>query len=66
MGNETLVSAPKTIERLERIAMETAEKRKDEDDDDYDDYDDDKLTIGDSVELNSIETGALDDIEVIV
>ena len=68
MGNESLVSAPKTIERLERIALESAQKRKEEYDSDDDDYDDegDKLTIGESVDLNSIQTGGLDEIEVIV
>ena len=68
MGNESLVSAPKTIERLERIALESAQKRKEEYDSDDDDYDveGDKLTIGETVDLNSIQTGGLDEIEVIV
>ena len=67
MGNESLVSAPKTIERLERIALENAQKRKDEydSDDDSDDDENDKIIIGEPLDLNSMETGGLDEIEVI-
>ena len=44
-GMEEQISAPKTVERLERISQEQNEKRKLEEMADFDD-DDDKITIG--------------------
>ncbi len=74
LGNETLVSAPKTIERLEQIAMEAAQKRRDEEDEEDDE--DDRLIIGDNVRLDIADINdlnkppplpppVLDDIEIL-
>lgn len=52
LGNETLISAPKTIERLEQIALESAQKRREEEDDEDDE---DRLTIGNVVDTNSLD-----------
>ena len=76
LGNESSVSAPKTIERLEQIAIEAAERRKiEEADDDEDDEDNEKITIGESVSINvsdiddinkqSVSPPILNDIEII-
>ena len=79
-GNETNIEAPKTIERLEKIAIENAERRRLNDgDDDDDDDDDDKIKIGSAIDLepmdindlnkNSIKINdkpILDNIEVLV
>jgi hypothetical protein len=56
LGNETLVSAPKTIERLEQIALDGAQKRRDEeaDDDDDDDYEE-RITIGGNVNIDTLD-----------
>ena len=58
------VSAPKTIERLEKISKEQNEKRKlEEEEDDYDDdYDNDKLTIHNNInlELDNLDVHNLD------
>ena len=54
-GNEVNVDAPKTIERLEKIASVSAEKRKLEDDDD----DEDCLTIGEEVKLEMTDINDL-------
>lgn len=75
-GEKSIIEAPKTIDRLERIATETSERRKAEAIDDEDDEDDDKLVIGDSVNLEisdindlnrsiSLNPPILDDIEII-
>lgn len=45
-GMEEKISAPKTVERLERISYEANEKRKLEEMADFDDDDEDKITIG--------------------
>lgn len=45
-GMEENISAPKTVERLERISHEANEKRKLEEMADFDDDDEDKITIG--------------------
>ena len=69
-GNESNIVAPKTDERLERIAAIAAERRKEEEDDD------DQLTIGEEVKLEineindlnkpvTINPPVLDDIEVL-
>jgi hypothetical protein len=54
-GNESAISAPKTIARLEKIAAESAEKRREEDGDD----DEDQLRIGEAVKL---EIGEINDL----
>ena len=54
LGNETLISAPKTIERLEQIALESAQKRREEEEEDDED-DEDRLTIGNVVDTNSLD-----------
>jgi len=56
LGNETLVSAPKTIERLEQIALDGAQKRRDEeaDDDEDDDYEE-RITIGGNVNIDTLD-----------
>ena len=56
LGNETLISAPKTIERLEQISLDAAQKRREEDeeDDDDDDYEE-RITIGDSVNIDTLD-----------
>tara|TARA_B100001063_G_C16769246_1_gene560521 strand:+ start:999 stop:2072 length:1074 start_codon:yes stop_codon:yes gene_type:complete len=54
LGNETLISAPKTIERLEQIALESAQKRREEEEEDDED-DEDRLTIGNVVDANSLD-----------
>ena len=57
LGNETLVSAPKTIERLEQIALDGAQKRRDEeaDDDDEDDDYEERITIGGNVNIDTLD-----------
>tara|TARA_B100000902_G_scaffold396518_1_gene457736 strand:+ start:1281 stop:2348 length:1068 start_codon:yes stop_codon:yes gene_type:complete len=76
LGNETLVSAPKTIERLEQLAIESAMKRRDDEDDDEDDDEEDRLTIGDNIRLDVADINdlnkspplpppVLDDIEIL-
>jgi hypothetical protein len=77
-GNETNIEAPKTIERLEKIAHENAEKRRLEEEEEDDD-DDDKIKIGSTIDLESMDINdlnkpsikvndkpILDDIEVLV
>jgi len=77
-GNETNIEAPKTIERLEKIAHENAEKRRLEEEEEDDD-DDDKIKIGSTINLESMDINdlnkpsikvndkpILDDIEVLV
>ena len=70
-GIKSSIVAPKTEERLERIAAIAAERRKEEEDED-----DDQITIGDEVkleldEINDLNKPAtiippvLDDIEVL-
>ena len=70
-GNKSTIVAPKTDERLERIAAIAAERRKEEEDDD-----EDQLTIGDEVKLELDEINdlnkplaiippVLDDIEIL-
>ena len=56
LGNETLISAPKTIERLEKIALDAAKKRREEEDeeDEEDDDDDDRITIGGKVDSDTL------------
>ncbi len=53
LGNESVVNAPKTINRLEKISDEAYERRKNEleEDDDDDDYID-NITIGDNISLD--------------
>lgn len=56
------ISAPKTIERLEKISTERNEQRKLEDDEDFDDFDD-KLKIMDTVDnvnLDVLDINMLD------
>ena len=71
-GVKSSINAPKTDERLERIAAIAAERRKEEEEDD----DEDQITIGDEVkleidEINDLNRPAtiippiLDDIEVL-
>ena len=76
-GEKSVIEAPKTIDRLERIATETSERRKAEAMEDDDDEDEDKLVIGDSVNLEISDINdlnrsislnpspILDDIEII-
>ena len=57
-GMEEKISAPKTVERLERISQEQNEKRKLEEMADFDD-DEDKITIGAPIDgniLGNVET----------
>ena len=61
IGNETIVHAPKTDERLERIAAIAAERRKAEEEDD-----EDQITIGDEVKLEISEINDLNKPAVIV
>ena len=75
LGNETLISAPKTIERLEQIALESAQKRRDEADEEDDEEDDDRITIGNAINVNTLDIDdlnkpsdsplILDDIEIL-
>ena len=54
-GKEEIVSAPKTLERLEEIASNAAEKRKLEEMEDLDDSEDiDKIKIGEQIKLDDI------------
>ena len=72
-GQESQISAPKTDERLEKIAVQANERRKlEEDDDDDDDQleigDEIKLELGDINDLNSaisVNPPVLDDIEIL-
>ena len=57
-GNEELVSAPKTIDRLEQISAANFERRKAEEEDDEDE--DELLKIGDDVSLELDEIVGLD------
>ena len=72
-GKESNIDAPKTDERLERIAAIAAERRKEEEEEEEDE---DQLTIGQEVKLelneisdinnsNSNNNIILDDIEVL-
>lgn len=74
-GVESTIDAPKTIERLEQIAIESAERRNLEDEDNVDD----KLSIGNEIQLDTMDINdlsksfslnenppILDDIEIIV
>ena len=54
-GNESAISAPKTIARLEKIAAESAEKKREEDVDD----DEEQLRIGEAVKLEISEINDL-------
>ena len=63
-NKETVVEAPKTIDRLDKIQTERHEQRKIEDEfDDDDDDDDDKLSIMDSVGLGDGDFVSLDEKE---
>ena len=70
-GKESQISAPKTPERLEKIAIEANERRKQEEEDDDEQLqigDEIKLELGDINEINSaisVNTPVLDDIEVL-
>jgi hypothetical protein len=74
LGNETLISAPKTIERLEQIALESAQRRRDEADEDEDE-DEDRITIGSNINIDTLDIDdlnkssnaplILDDIEIL-
>jgi hypothetical protein len=61
----TLISAPKTIERLERISREQNEKRKMEEEDDDDiEFENDKITIFNDtpkLELDNLDVHSLDE-----
>lgn len=62
----TLISAPKTIERLERISREQNEKRKMEEEEDDDDieFENDKITIFNDtpkLELDNLDVHSLDE-----
>ena len=74
-NKESVISAPKDIERLDKIAKENHERRKIEEEE-YDDDEEDRLVIGESVNLDSDiltldknldkkEDLALDDIELL-
>ena len=75
-GNETMVDAPKTIERLENLALLKSSSVYDDDGEDGDD-DDERLKIGDNISLditdindlnrplNILPPPILDDIEII-
>ena len=52
-GQEESISAPKTVERLEKIASDAAERRKLEEMEDLDD-EGDRLTIGDPIKLDNL------------
>jgi hypothetical protein len=70
-GQEITITAPKTEERLEKIAHEANERRKQEEEDDDDQLqigDEIKLELGDINDLNgpiSVNPPILDDIEVL-
>ena len=70
-GKESQISAPKTPERLEKIAIEANERRKQEEEDDDEQLqigDEIKLELGDINDLNSaisVNPPVLDDIEVL-
>ena len=49
-GIETQIDAPKTIERLESLAL--LKKNSDDDDEDDDDEDDERLKIGGDISLD--------------
>ena len=59
-GNESEISAPKTIERLENIALEAAKKRREEEDDDDDE---DKIKIGGDIKDNTLNIEVINDKE---
>ena len=61
-NKSSLIEAPKTIERLEKISAENDAKRKAEEAEFDDDYEEDKLTIhgGDNIKLNFDDIGSLD------
>ena len=61
-NKSSLIEAPKTIERLDKIAKENDAKRKAEEAGFDDDYEEDKLTIhsGDSIKLKLDDLGSLD------
>ena len=52
------ISAPKTVERLEKISQERSEARKIEDDDD--DVEDDRIKIGEKIKLTDIDVHDLE------
>jgi len=53
-NEESVVNAPKNVERLDKIAKENHERRKlEEEEEEEDDDDDDKLVIGETVNLDS-------------
>ena len=56
------ISAPKTIERLEKISHDANEKRKLEEAEEDDDYDEDKLVIHDAspITLDTLDVHDLD------
>ena len=59
-GNESMVSAPKTIQRLEEISNINNEKRKlEEEEYDDSDEDDDAIKIGDNISLDFSEVNDL-------
>ena len=61
-NKSTEVSAPKTVERLEKISKEQNEKRKLEEAEEDDEDDDEKITImGDtSIKLDNLDIHSLD------
>ena len=61
-NKSSLIEAPKTIERLDKIAKVNDAKRKAEEAEFDDDYEEDKLTIhsGDNIKLNFDDLGSLD------
>ena len=61
-GNESEISAPKTFERLENIALEAAKKRREEEEEDDDD-DEDKIKIGGDIKDNTLNIEVINDKE---
>mgnify|MGYP001360110013 CR=1 FL=1 len=52
-NEETVVNAPKNVERLDKISKENHERRKLEEEEEEDDDDEDRLVIGETVNLDS-------------
>lgn len=75
LGNETLISAPKTIERLEQIALESAQRRREEAEEDDEEDDEERITIGNTINVDTLDIDdlnkssdpplILDDIEIL-
>ena len=56
LGNETPISAPKDIERLEKIALDAAQKRREDDAyDDDDENEEERITIGDNINIETLD-----------